>query len=54
MSDVLEVLNPATEETVATRYDRPAVRYEATVLVAAINESLWPALSQQALDLVAA
>jgi hypothetical protein len=39
---------------VATRYDRPAVRYEATVLVAAINESLWPALSQQALDLVAA
>jgi hypothetical protein len=27
---------------VATRYDKPAVRYEATVLVAAINEWLWP------------
>ena len=25
---------------VATRYDKPAVRYEATVLVAAINEWL--------------
>ncbi|GGW09005.1 hypothetical protein GCM10018980_64470 [Streptomyces capoamus] len=30
---------------VATRYDKLAVRYEATVLVAAINEWLRPALS---------
>ncbi len=34
---------------VATRYDKLAVRYEATVLVAAINKWLLPALSQQAL-----
>jgi len=31
---------------VATRDDKLAVRYEATVLVAAINEWLWPALSR--------
>ncbi|SCD28795.1 Transposase DDE domain-containing protein [Streptomyces sp. SolWspMP-5a-2] len=35
---------------VATRYDKLAVRYEATVLVAAINEWLRPAHAQQALD----
>jgi transposase len=34
---------------VATRYDKLAVRFEATVLVAAINEWLRPVLSQQAL-----
>ncbi|MFJ6522929.1 hypothetical protein ACIQJ4_32295 [Streptomyces filamentosus] len=27
---------------VATRYDRLAVRYEAAVLVAAVDERLWP------------
>ncbi len=33
----------------ATRYDKLAVRYEATVLVAAINEWLLPARSIHAL-----
>lgn len=33
---------------VATRYDKLAVRYEATALVAAINEWLRPALSKRA------
>jgi len=28
---------------VATRYDKLAVRYEATLLIASINEWLWPA-----------
>ncbi|MGE7391458.1 hypothetical protein ACQKM2_38910 [Streptomyces sp. NPDC004126] len=28
----------ARDRAVATRYEKPAVRYEATVLVAAINE----------------
>lgn len=32
---------------VATRYDKLAVRYEATVLVAAINEWLWPGASRR-------
>ena len=36
---------------VATRYDKLAVRFEATVLVAVINEWLRPALSQQTLML---
>lgn len=31
---------PKRHRAVATRYDKPAVRYEATVLVAAINEWL--------------
>lgn len=33
---------------VATRYEKLAVRYKATVLVAAINEWLWPAPSGKA------
>jgi hypothetical protein len=33
---------------VVTRHDKLAVRYEATALVAAINEWLWPALSRVA------
>jgi transposase len=32
---------------VATRHDKLAVRYEATVLVAVLNEWLWPALSHR-------
>jgi hypothetical protein len=31
---------------VATRCDKLAVRYEATVLVAVLNEWLWPVLPQ--------
>ena len=35
---------------VATRYDKLAVRYEATVCIAAINEWLLPPLMKHALD----
>ncbi|MGW7295934.1 hypothetical protein ACWGIB_26530 [Streptomyces xiamenensis] len=37
---------------VATRYDKLAVRHEATVLVAAINAWLRPALSKHAPEYV--
>jgi hypothetical protein len=37
---------PKRHRAVATRYDKLAVRHEATMLVAVLNEWLWPALSQ--------